>query len=245
MVVGSPALGLGLRVGSVHKVHLVARSRRAWNPTLRLRRSVQSSPAWPGPSCLGTAGRLCASACTRHAQEAAVTGKRSVAVRSASSVAPSSDLQQELDVACRAVRGASQLCQVRTCVGGCRRAPSSWTVWVRRGLAVGALSACVCWGLEWDFEGTLLSCGHARSDGVVHHHHHAAAGCAHPLLTQHVQRGLLSSETATKDDASPVTVADYAAQAVVCRALQRAFPADSIVAEEDASDLRWVRGVGA
>lgn len=42
----------------------------------------------------------------------------------------------------------------------------------------------------------------------------------------------------TKADQSPVTVADYGSQAVICRALQQRFPEDSVVAEEDASDLR-------
>lgn len=41
-----------------------------------------------------------------------------------------------------------------------------------------------------------------------------------------------------KDDRSPVTVADYGSQALVCRQLREAFPDDPIVAEEDASALR-------
>ncbi len=41
-----------------------------------------------------------------------------------------------------------------------------------------------------------------------------------------------------KGDRSPVTVADYGSQALVCRKLKEAFPADEIVAEEDASALR-------
>lgn len=41
-----------------------------------------------------------------------------------------------------------------------------------------------------------------------------------------------------KKDLSPVTVADFGSQAVVCRALAEAFPEDSIVAEEDAAELR-------
>jgi 3'(2'), 5'-bisphosphate nucleotidase len=42
----------------------------------------------------------------------------------------------------------------------------------------------------------------------------------------------------TKDDLSPVTIADYASQAVVAYFLSEAFPFDSLVAEEDASALR-------
>ena len=41
-----------------------------------------------------------------------------------------------------------------------------------------------------------------------------------------------------KADRSPVTVADFAAQALVCRALAEAFPDDPIVGEEDAAALR-------
>ncbi len=41
-----------------------------------------------------------------------------------------------------------------------------------------------------------------------------------------------------KDDKSPVTIADYASQAVICRALQAAFPDDPIIGEEDAADLK-------
>ncbi len=41
----------------------------------------------------------------------------------------------------------------------------------------------------------------------------------------------------TKLDASPVTVADYACQALVAHRLSRAFPDDVLVAEEDASLL--------
>ena len=41
-----------------------------------------------------------------------------------------------------------------------------------------------------------------------------------------------------KPDASPVTIADYGSQALVCRALAGAFPADPIVGEEDATLLK-------
>ncbi len=41
-----------------------------------------------------------------------------------------------------------------------------------------------------------------------------------------------------KIDKSPVTVADYGSQALICRALDAAFPEDAIVGEEDATDLR-------
>ena len=41
-----------------------------------------------------------------------------------------------------------------------------------------------------------------------------------------------------KEDRSPVTVADFGSQALVCRRLKSVFPEDPIVAEEDASVLR-------
>lgn len=41
-----------------------------------------------------------------------------------------------------------------------------------------------------------------------------------------------------KADKSPVTVADYGSQAIICRALAAAFPADPVVGEEDAADLK-------
>lgn len=41
-----------------------------------------------------------------------------------------------------------------------------------------------------------------------------------------------------KQDRTPVTLADYGSQALICRALATAFPADPIVAEEDATALR-------
>jgi len=41
-----------------------------------------------------------------------------------------------------------------------------------------------------------------------------------------------------KQDRSPVTVADFASQALICKAISAAFPNDAIVAEEDAANLR-------
>ncbi|MFY0527304.1 inositol monophosphatase family protein [Archangium gephyra] len=37
-----------------------------------------------------------------------------------------------------------------------------------------------------------------------------------------------------KSDASPVTIADYGAQALICRAIARSFPEDGVIAEEGA-----------
>ena len=47
-----------------------------------------------------------------------------------------------------------------------------------------------------------------------------------------------SKGTLSKLDASPVTVGDFGAQALIISALQHAFPHDSIIAEEEAKDLR-------
>ncbi len=40
-----------------------------------------------------------------------------------------------------------------------------------------------------------------------------------------------------KDDRSPVTIADFASQAVICQHLQSSFPDDRVVAEEDSEGL--------
>ena len=53
-----------------------------------------------------------------------------------------------------------------------------------------------------------------------------------------VQQDLVTAETLEKKDKSPVTVADFAAQAIVCAFLAKALPADPLVGEEDAADLR-------
>lgn len=56
-------------------------------------------------------------------------------------------------------------------------------------------------------------------------------------LVKRVQAELVSPAL-TKDDRSPVTVADFASQALVGYLLERAFPRDPLVGEEDASALR-------
>jgi 3'(2'), 5'-bisphosphate nucleotidase len=48
----------------------------------------------------------------------------------------------------------------------------------------------------------------------------------------------VSTEVLAKKDKSPVTVADYGSQALICRALAEAFPEDPVVAEEDSAELR-------
>lgn len=48
----------------------------------------------------------------------------------------------------------------------------------------------------------------------------------------------LDPRTLAKDDRSPVTLADFASQALVAHALLEAFPGDPLVGEEDAAALR-------
>jgi 3'(2'), 5'-bisphosphate nucleotidase len=52
-------------------------------------------------------------------------------------------------------------------------------------------------------------------------------------LCQHVRATLVTDETITKQDRSPVTIADLAAQAAMSSILQMTFPDDPLVAEED------------
>ncbi|MEW5867836.1 MAG: 3'(2'),5'-bisphosphate nucleotidase [Chloroflexota bacterium] len=61
------------------------------------------------------------------------------------------------------------------------------------------------------------------------------------LLVRQVQAQLVSPALA-KDDRSPVTVADFAAQALIGHLLADAFPQDALVAEEDSRALRQPEG---
>ncbi len=61
-------------------------------------------------------------------------------------------------------------------------------------------------------------------------------------LCQAVRASLVSQGTIAKADRSPVTVADFGAQAVINLALLDAFPDDPIMAEEDAAFLRTSQG---
>jgi HAL2 family 3'(2'),5'-bisphosphate nucleotidase len=53
-----------------------------------------------------------------------------------------------------------------------------------------------------------------------------------------VQERLITRDTLEKRDKSPVTVADFASQAIVCRQLELAFPGDAVVGEEGSAELR-------
>lgn len=56
-------------------------------------------------------------------------------------------------------------------------------------------------------------------------------------LCQAVQQ-TITTEVLQKADKSPVTVADFGSQALVCRMLRERLPDDPVVAEEDAAELR-------
>jgi 3'(2'), 5'-bisphosphate nucleotidase len=53
-----------------------------------------------------------------------------------------------------------------------------------------------------------------------------------------VRAEMVGADALEKGDRSPVTIADFGSQALVCRHLIAAFPKDAIVAEEDSADLR-------
>lgn len=57
-------------------------------------------------------------------------------------------------------------------------------------------------------------------------------------VTRHVQSSSDAVRSSLKDDSSPVTVADYAAQAIIAHLLEEALGPVHLVAEEDADDLR-------
>jgi 3'(2'), 5'-bisphosphate nucleotidase len=57
-------------------------------------------------------------------------------------------------------------------------------------------------------------------------------------LSLNVRQALVHDDTLTKKDRSPVTVADLGIQAIVSHRLHGAFPADPLMAEEEADALR-------
>lgn len=48
----------------------------------------------------------------------------------------------------------------------------------------------------------------------------------------------ITPDVLEKDDRSPVTVADFASQAVICRGIAAEFPADPVIGEEESATLR-------
>jgi len=57
-------------------------------------------------------------------------------------------------------------------------------------------------------------------------------------LCRRIRDDLVGGESILKSDRSPVTVADYGSQAVICKLIRERFPNDTIVAEEDSKELR-------
>jgi 3'(2'), 5'-bisphosphate nucleotidase len=65
-----------------------------------------------------------------------------------------------------------------------------------------------------------------------------AAVRAAAKVCQSVQGALVSADTLAKKDKSPVTVADFASQALVCAALAEGSSVKAVVGEESAAELR-------
>ncbi|MFB3883716.1 MAG: 3'(2'),5'-bisphosphate nucleotidase [Thermodesulfobacteriota bacterium] len=57
-------------------------------------------------------------------------------------------------------------------------------------------------------------------------------------LCEMVRRELTGGESILKSDRTPVTIADYGSQAIICKLMKEEFPGDAIVAEEDSTELR-------
>ena len=78
------------------------------------------------------------------------------------------------------------------------------------------------------------------SDSATDHEREVAltAVRAAARICTRVQSSLAGAGRVDKKDRSPVTVADFAAQAAVCRVLAEHFPGDPIMAEEESSLLR-------
>ena len=57
-------------------------------------------------------------------------------------------------------------------------------------------------------------------------------------VCRNVQQRLVSADSLEKKDKSPVTVADFASQAIVCARLEAEYPNDPLVGEEDSAALR-------
>jgi 3'(2'), 5'-bisphosphate nucleotidase len=79
--------------------------------------------------------------------------------------------------------------------------------------------------------------GFDRERGVA-----AAAVAAAAKLTVAVRAERVDLGTLAKADRSPVTIADFGSQALICQRLRAAFPVDPIVGEEDAEALRTPNG---
>jgi 3'(2'), 5'-bisphosphate nucleotidase len=84
---------------------------------------------------------------------------------------------------------------------------------------------------NWSWETTVFKEYRKEAEFALHAVRIAARLC------RRIQSEMIAPSL-TKLDRSPVTVADFASQAVVASMLARAFPEDSLVAEEDSRALR-------
>jgi len=57
-------------------------------------------------------------------------------------------------------------------------------------------------------------------------------------ICQKIRMDLVGGESILKSDRSPVTIADYGSQAIICKMIRDRFPNDTIIAEEDSKELR-------
>lgn len=57
-------------------------------------------------------------------------------------------------------------------------------------------------------------------------------------ICREIQAQLIHEDALTKEDRSPVTIADFASQAMICKTLKAKYPEIPIVGEEDADALR-------
>jgi len=57
-------------------------------------------------------------------------------------------------------------------------------------------------------------------------------------LCEKIRKDLAKQESILKKDKSPVTIADYGSQAIICKLIRERFADDTIVAEEDSRELR-------
>src|SRR5262245_15579604 len=62
------------------------------------------------------------------------------------------------------------------------------------------------------------------------------------LLARRIQREMVSGSL-TKDDRSPVTVADFAVQALIARRLVESFPSATLIGEEQSDALQLEEGI--
>ncbi|QDU32727.1 3'(2'),5'-bisphosphate nucleotidase CysQ [Poriferisphaera corsica] len=109
---------------------------------------------------------------------------------------------------------------------------------------------------EGAFEGVYIQEEHERREGVkgsamsltmdMSHEFEVAVTAvqAAKSVCRQVQRDLVDGHAMDKQDKSPVTVADYASQALICGVMGESFEGIAIVGEEDAEDLRKEENAG-